>query len=222
MALQLTFNLPTNVRQGANDFFVSEANELAYALLQSPSEWPSHKLALIGPAGSGKTHLAQVFAEQHGATILNATDIRPDHGLPDGPLVVEDGEGLPSESEEWLFHAHNTLARTGRALLITGQTPPARWSITLPDLASRLSAATTAVIQDPDDDLLTAVMFKQFQDRQLIPATDAVSYLLKHLPRTFAALRDIIETLDREALAQSKELTRPFVRSVLDRTPLDG
>ncbi|HCP81959.1 MAG TPA: hypothetical protein DIT67_10340 [Octadecabacter sp.] len=221
MPRQLAFDLPANVRLEAQDFFVSSANEMPYALLQTPSTWPDHKLALIGPAGSGKTHLARVFAEQTGATILNARNITADTPMPTGPLVVEDGDALPTDSEEWLFHAHNALRRDAHALLLTGKTPPSRWGITLPDLASRLSAATRITIENPDDALLTAVLLKHFADRQLAPTPDAVAYLIKHLPRAFDAVRNIVETLDREALAQSKPLSRPFVRTVLDTMHLD-
>ena len=101
-------------------------------------------------------------------------------------------------------------------LLLTGRSAPARWNIALPDLASRLSAATTAKIDDPDDPLLLAVLLKHFQDRQLMPAPDALSYLERHLPRSFDAIRQTVETLDRAALAERKTLTRPFVRRVLD------
>ncbi len=219
MARQLAFDLPANVRLEAQDFFVSGANELAYALLQTPATWPDHKLALIGPAGSGKTHLARVFASRTGAKVLNACDIAPDTPLPSGPLVVEDVDFLGTAQEEWLFHAHNALRRDSHALLITGKTAPSRWNIALPDLASRLSAATTVTIENPDDALLTAVLLKHFADRQLAPTPDAVAYLIKHLPRSFDALRNIVETLDREALAQSKPLSRPFVRAVLDTLP---
>ncbi|SMX33061.1 HdaA/DnaA family protein [Octadecabacter ascidiaceicola] len=216
MARQLAFDLPANVRLEAQDFFVSRANELAYALLQTPATWPDHKLALVGPAGSGKTHLARVFAEQTGATILNAGDITPDTPMPIDPLVIEDGDALAIANEEWLFHAHNALRRDNHALLLTGKTPPSRWGITLPDLASRLSAATSVTIENPDDALLTAVLLKHFADRQLAPTPDAIAYLIKHLPRAFDTVRNIVETLDREALAQSKPLSRPFVRAVLD------
>lgn len=221
MARQLAFDLPTNVRLEAQDFFVSSANELAYALLQTPATWPDHKLMLIGPAGSGKTHLARVFATQSGATILNAENITADRPLPTGPLVVEDGDALAEASEEWLFHAHNALRRDAHPLLLTAKKPPSRWDIALPDLASRLTAATSVTIENPDDALLTAVLLKHFADRQLAPTPDAVAYLITHLPRSFAAVRNIVDALDREALAQSKPLSRPFVRTVLDTLPLD-
>lgn len=220
MTDQLAFDLPANVRLGAEDFFVSDANEQAFALIRNPEGWPDGKLALVGPAGSGKTHLARLFVAQTQADLVAAKDIRPDAPLPEKALVVEDAEALPAEAEEWLFHAHNHL-RSGRLpLLVTGQTPPARWDITLPDLASRLSAATVATIANPDDPLLMAVLLKHFQDRQLAPAPDAISYLQRHLPRSFEAVRSSVEALDREALTQGKPLTRPFVRAVLDSLPL--
>jgi len=222
MPQQLAFDLPTNVRQGAQDFFVSQANEVAYAMLQTPANWPDCKLALIGPAGSGKTHLARVFAAHFGGSVMPATKITPQTPLPHGPLVVEDADSLSTAGEEWLFHAHNSMARDGHVLLLTGRTPPARWSIALPDLASRMSATTTVTIADPDDALLTAVLLKHFADRQLAPTPDAVAYLLKHLPRSFDAVRQSVDALDRAALAQGKPLTRPFVRAVLDTLAPDA
>ena len=221
MARQLTFDLPANVRLGPTDFFVSAANETAFAMINAPQAWPDGKLALIGPAGSGKTHLARVFAANSGAQIVSAKDIAADAPLPETALVVEDGDTLSASAYEWVFHAHNHLRAQGQSFLITGQTPPARWGISLPDLASRLSAATTVTIESPDDPLLMAVLLKHFADRQLAPAPDAILYLQRHLPRSFAAIRQVVQTLDREALAHSKPLSRPFVRAVLDSLPLD-
>lgn len=216
MAAQLTFDLPPTVRQGPADFFVSGANEQAFALVQMPARWPEGKLALIGPPGSGKTHLARLFATASEAEVLQARELRTGAALPEGPLVIEDAQHLPPDGEEWLFHAHNHLRAHGWPLLLTAQTPPARWAITLPDLASRMQATSVATITEPDDALLLAVLMKHFQDRQLSPAPEAVTYLSRHLPRSFAALRDAVDQLDRASLIARKPLTRPFVRSVLD------
>lgn len=222
MAQQLTFDLPPDVRQGPENFFVSAANEQAFAMVRAPQAWPQGKLALVGPAGSGKTHLARVFAQQTGAAMRKASDIDPASPLPETGLILEDTDHLPKGCEEWCFHAHNHLAALGLPLLVTGQTPPARWPITLPDLASRLAAATVVAIRDPDDALLLAVLLKHFADRQIAPAPDAVAYLQKHLPRSFSAVADAVERLDRAALAQGHAMTRPFVRRVLDSAPPDG
>ena len=222
MTRQLTFDLPANVRLGPEDFFVSDANEQAYAMVCTPQAWPDGKLALVGPAGSGKTHLARLFVATSGAQLIAARDIDPAAALPEHPMVVEDCTELAAPAEEWLFHTHNHLRAIGAPFLVTGVSAPARWDIALPDLASRLSAATTVTISNPDDPLLTAVLLKHFADRQLSPAPDAIAYLQRHLPRTFDAIRGAVDALDREALAQSKPLTRPFVRSVLDSLRHDG
>ncbi len=216
MDRQLAFDLPNNVRLGEDDFFVSAANEQAYAMVHAPQAWPDGKLALIGPSGSGKTHLSRVFSAQIDAVILSANALEPDAPLPEGPTVIEDTDELPKRCEEWLFHTHNHLRAQRLPFLITGRSAPARWSITLPDLASRLNAATTVTIGDPDEPLLTAVLLKHFADRQLAPAPDATAYMIKHLPRSFAAVRETVDALDRAALAQRKALTRPFVRTVMD------
>jgi chromosomal replication initiation ATPase DnaA len=216
MSRQLTFDLPATVRLAAEDFFVSNANEQAYSMICAPDAWPDGKLALVGPAGSGKTHLARVFAAAMGARVIKASGIASDAPMPDTPLVVEDGDGIAPSAYEWLFHAHNHLRANTMPLLLTGRTPPARWGITLPDLASRLSAATTITIDNPDDPLLMAVLLKHFSDRQLAPTPDAITYLQRHLPRSFEAIRHAVDVLDREALTQSKPLSRPFVRAVLD------
>ncbi len=216
MPQQLAFDLPADVRLGAENFFVSDANAQAFAMVRTPQAWPDGKLALVGPAGSGKTHLAKLFAAENDAERIKAAEIAPNAPLPEGALVIEDGEALSPASQEWVFHAHNHLRANGLPFLVTGRTAPARWGVTLPDLASRLSAATTVTIDNPDDPLLMAVLLKHFQDRQLMPAPDALTYLQRHLPRTFDAIRKTVETLDREALARRKPLTRPFVREVLD------
>lgn len=222
MARQLAFDLPATVRLEAEDFFVSEANEQPFALICTPSAWPDGKLALVGPAGSGKSHLAGVFAAQNKAQVLEAREIDPSAALPTTALVIEDGEHIPPAAEEWLFHAHNHLRAQGQPLLVTGRTAPARWPLTLPDLVSRLQAMTTATIQTPDEPLLLALLLKHFQDRQLAPAPDAITYLQRHLPRSFDAIRDAVAVLDREALAQGRPLTRPFVQSTLDSSDPDA
>ncbi|MGJ8611002.1 MAG: HdaA/DnaA family protein [Octadecabacter sp.] len=221
MNRQLAFDLPPNVRLEAQDFFVTSANEQAYAMVCAPHSWPDGKLALAGPVGCGKTHLARVFAAQSGATVLAASQIDATAPLPDTALVVEDGDTLPQACEEWLFHAHNHLRAVGLPILVTGKTAPARWDITLPDLASRMSATTTITIDDPDDALLSVVLLKLFSDRQLAPTPNAITYLLNHLPRSFDAIARIVDALDRAALAEHKPLKRTFVRTVLEKMALD-
>ncbi|WP_377512443.1 chromosomal replication initiator DnaA [Octadecabacter sp. R77987] len=224
MAQQLSFDWPTRVALEPDDFFVSDANAAAYAMVSDWENWPDGKLALIGPQGSGKSHLARVFQHLSGAQIIAARDLG-DATLapPEAPcLVVEDVETLPHAGEEWLFHAHNHLRATGGRLLVSAASAPTRWNIALPDLASRMQGTSVIRIGDPDDTLLGAVLMKQFQDRQLSPDLRAFNYLLRNMPRSFEAVAWVVAELDHAAMAEQRSITVPLARVVLDKLGADG
>lgn len=217
MTRQRAFDLPPRVSLGHDDFLVSDANRLAYTTVRTAESWPEGKLALVGPAASGKTHLARIFAAAHDAPVLDAGAL--DTSAPfGGPALVIEGMDapLPPEAQEWLFHAHNAIARSRGHLLMTARTPPTRWPLTLGDLRSRAEAATVARIDPPDDALLTGVLLKHFADRQITPRPAALGYLVAHMDRSFATARDLVARIDTAALEAGRPVTRDLVRDVLD------
>ncbi|MCC7320467.1 MAG: chromosomal replication initiator DnaA [Rubellimicrobium sp.] len=222
MTRQLTFDLPGAEAMGPGDFFVSASNAAAHAMVTGGARWPGGRLALIGPPGSGKTHLARIHAAATGATVIAARDLRPTPlpaplPAPDARLVIEDMEHLPQASEEWLFHLLNHLGAGGGHILLTAATAPARWPVALPDLASRLQAVTPVRIGDPDDALLFAVMAKLLADRQIAPEPGLVPWLVPRIERSFAAARRVVALLDAACLSEGRALTRTFAREVLTR-----
>ena len=215
MAEQLAFDLPVKPSLARGDFFVSEANRLAVARLEAGG-WPNGKLMLIGPEGSGKTHLAHVWAETSGAEVVDASQIsRLDIGAVACPVAVDDAEGIADETA--LFHLHNHLASQGHDLLLTGRTPPARWSIALPDLRSRMEATDIVRIDAPDDTLLAAVLMKLFADRQTVATPPAITWLTSHIDRSFSEAQRAVARIDAAALAQGRAVTRDLVAEVLDK-----
>lgn len=222
MPEQLSFDLPVTVSQGAEDFFVAPPNQTAYAMVTGGG-WPDGKLALIGPKGSGKSHLLRVWQQQSRAQIIDAATLDPTADLPaaGAAIGIDNAETLHQSAEEYLFHLHNHLRATGGQLLVTGATPPIRWPVQLPDLASRLQAATLAQIEDPDDDLLRAVMLKQFADRQIAPPPEVIAYLIPRIERSFAAAAQIVEALDTTAMARNSAISRTLARSLLAQDPPD-
>ena len=219
MATQLSLNLPGTPALGREDFLVAPSNALAMALIDAWPDWQAGKLVVTGPEGSGKTHLAHVWAARSGAQVVKAIEIAEAAipALAAGPVAVEDIPNIAgqAEAETALFHLHNLTLANGHTLMFTGRTPLAAWPIALPDLKSRLQGAATAELAPPDDALLAAVLAKQFNDRQILPKPDVIPYLVKHMDRSFAAARDIVAQLDAASLARQQPITRPLAVEVL-------
>jgi chromosomal replication initiation ATPase DnaA len=216
---QLAFDLPARAALTRADFFVSPSNALALRVVEGWRDWPGRKLVLVGPAGSGKTHLAHVWAEEADGVILPVEALaRADMAALAGRrIAVEDAHRLTGpEAEAHLFHLHNLVTGEG-ALLLTAETPPRDWGLALPDLVSRLQAAPVARLEAPDDALLSAVMVKLFADRQVAVPANLIPYLVSRMPRSVAAARALVAALDAEALAGGRPITRSLAAGVLDR-----
>jgi chromosomal replication initiation ATPase DnaA len=217
MADQLSFDWPTGVALGPDDFFVSQANAQAFAMLSAPGTWPEGKLVVTGPSGAGKSHLAGIFRAQSDALLLDAADIPADFQTETPAVIIEDMENLPRASEEAVFHLHNNLRAIDGLLLMTSHTPPVRWPIALPDLASRMQAATVVEITNPDDALVSALILKLFADRQISPKPALVQYLSTRIERSYGAAAAIVAQLDAAALAQGRKINKTLAADLLDK-----
>lgn len=213
MTRQLVLDLPLRTARGRDDFFVSPANAQALAALDGWAGWPQGKAVLCGPEGAGKTHLAQVWAEATGATVLAAADL-PGADLPalaTAAVAIEDADRIGparAAAETALFHLHNLLAEAGRPLLVTAASPPRDWGLALPDLASRMQAAPLIRLDPPDDTLLRAVLVKLFADRQVAVAPQVVDYLIPRMTRSLDTARALVADLDARAMAERRPITR--------------
>jgi chromosomal replication initiation ATPase DnaA len=213
---QLALALPHAESFAREDFLTGASNEAALAMIERWPDWPDRVLALVGPEGAGKSHLAAIWAEIAGARRVSAralgeTDLLA--ALATGALVIEDASAALDERA--LFHLLNLIREEEGFLLITAQAAPARWGVALPDLASRLRAVPTVALSAPDDALLRAVLVKLFADRQLGVDTALVSYLTTRIERSFAAARAAVEALDREALRMQRPVTRALAAELL-------
>lgn len=215
-AEQLFFDWALPVALGPEDFFVSDANADAHAMIAGGLRWPDRKLALIGPEGSGKTHLVRIWQGLTGAERRDARELGDALPPPGACVAVEDAEALPRESETTLFHLHNHVLATGGRLLLTSDRPPARWGVRLPDLASRMQATTVVRLDAPDDALLEALLAKQFADRQLFPAPGVLAWIARRIERSHAAAAVAVASLDRASLAEGRRVSLALARRVLD------
>lgn len=217
---QLILDLPHEPSRRREDFIVTPANRAALTLVEAWPDWPAPGLLVIGPAGSGKSHLGQIWRERSHARLVPAAAL--DEALladiaPASTLLVEDADRCLA-SERALFHLLNLTGETGLSLLITARTPPPRWGLGLPDLASRLTALPSIALEAPDDDLLAAVMAKQFSDRQVAVDPEILGYLVQRMERSLASASAIVDRLDRMALAEGRRITKALAARVVGQS----
>lgn len=216
---QLPLDLPHRPHFSRADFLVAEANEAALKALDAFSG--SGVLAISGPPGSGKTHLAHVWASRTGARWITTATLN--EALPDLAaskslaLVFDAADQVAGDAalEQGLFHLLNLVRQQDGALLLTGRQPPSRWAVALPDLRSRLSALQTVAVGAPDEALLGAVLVKLFSDRQVSLGGEVIAYLLPRMDRSLGFARRLVARMDAEALAGKRPITVPLAAKVL-------
>lgn len=213
MAWQQRLSFPGPGAYRRDQFVVGACNREALTLLDAWPAWPGGAVALIGPEGSGKTHLARIWAERAAATALDAA--APDLSAPGaGAVLVEDVDrGL---NEEGLFHLFNQAARPGRGLLVTARRPPGAWTLALPDLRSRAGALTVAELDEPDDATLEAVLRQLFDQRQVTPSDDLILYLIRRMERSIRAAADLVDRIVLRADMEGRPIGRGLARTLLD------
>jgi chromosomal replication initiation ATPase DnaA len=214
---QLTLDLEHAESYARDDFLGGPSNAAALTLIDCWPDWPNRVVALIGPEGAGKSHLASVWAGLAGARSIAARALR-DHDVPaalaTGALVVEDAAEAGFD-ETAMFHLLNLAREEGAFVLLTTRTAPVAWTIRTRDLASRLKAVPVVALAPPDDALLRAVLVKLFADRQLGVDEQLVGYVATRISRSFADAKAAVATLDQEAMRRQRPLTRALAAEVL-------
>jgi chromosomal replication initiation ATPase DnaA len=200
------------------DFLRGPSNQAALATIEQwPQAWPARALILVGPEGSGKSHLAAIWADAAGARLVAARALDPSTipaTLSTGALVVEDVvAGMLDERA--LFHLLNLARELDDFVLLTARTAPAAWGLGLRDLASRLEALPMVSLAPPDDALLRAVLVKLFADRQISVDESLIGYIATHIERSFAAVREIVSRLDAEGMRRKRPLSRALAAEML-------
>ncbi len=220
---QLPLNLPLEPRFGREDFLVSPSNETAWEMFERWPAWPGRMILLLGPTGSGKSHLAAIWAKRARARVLSAASL-PLADLPAiaaaGAVLVEDADRA-RQAETELFHLINLLQASEGYLAVTARSWPDAWGVQTKDLLSRLRLAPAIEISEPDDALIRAVLVKHFIDRQLVVDTSVVEYLAVRIERSLDAARNVVELLDKTSLAAGRAITRPMAAEVLRETGVE-
>jgi len=213
---QLPLPLTHRPAQGREDFLVSDSNAVAVTWIDRWPEWPQPVAILVGPTGSGKSHLADVWRTRAKALPCEAQALR-EEDVPDllatKALVVENLHQL--RDPEALFHLLNFARETQSSLLITSAESPSALRFTLPDLMSRLNAAPQVQLHAPDDMLLIQLIAKHFADRGVHATPTMLEYISNRIDRSAHAARDVVQRIDMHALSHGKRLNMSVIRDVL-------
>jgi chromosomal replication initiation ATPase DnaA len=217
MPQQLPLPFQHQPRYHARDFIPAFSNREALAWLDA--DWPEQRLVLFGPEGCGKSHVLHIWAARANAALLSGATLTDLDSLPQhGALALDDADSVGDET--LLFHLLNTARDRGLRLLLASRSAPSRWPVRLPDLSSRLRAMTAVQIGPPGDELLGALLKRLVADRQLAMTQAAQDWVLHHLPRSPAAIREAVARLDRESLASGVAITRSLAVTVLKEDDL--
>jgi chromosomal replication initiation ATPase DnaA len=213
----LAFALPHAESLSRDNFLEGPANAEALGLIDCWPDWPNRVMLLVGPEGSGKSHLAAIWAEEAGArsTMAHALTAAAVPGaLATGALVVEDLTA-GNFDDRALFHLLNLARQEEAYVLITARLAPSAMEVDLRDLRSRLRAVPVVHLMPPDDGLFRALIVKFCADRQLSIDESVVSYLASRIERSFAAARRTVALLDAEALRLGRPVTRALAAELL-------
>ena len=214
---QMRLPLQSDLPEGADRFVVSDSNRAAVEAL---ADWPNligGVMAICGPAGSGKSRLAQMWAERVGAVALHGGEA----ALID-PLEIEGRPVLLDRAmdadDETLFHLINLAQAPGGAMLMVSRPAPSAWAVDLPDLRSRLDAVFSVPVEAPDDAVLAAMLEARFAERGIRPTKDVIPWLLRRIDRSAAAAEAVVERLD----ALHRPVTRALAREALEGGETSG
>ena len=216
-AAQLPLDFGHRPAMGRDDFLVTQSNIMAVDMIDRWPDWQSPVAALVGPVGSGKSHLGEVWRTRSKAGKVQIGDLSLEK-MPElmtgKALLVENAPGDDLD-QKMFFHFLNYVRETKSHALITSARMPSHWQVTLPDLASRLRAMPVSSLEEPDDVLLRAVLVKLFADRQIAVDETVIGFLVLRMERSLEVAGHLVDLIDRTAMARKVSITRPFVAKLM-------
>ena len=223
---QLVLGLSLKEALEKEDFFISPSNLDAVTLLGNTDRWASGVLLLVGPKGSGKTHLCTVWSKEQKAKQLKLEAVLPEieKGLNHDVICIEDIDFIEeaerqkkSKIEEGIFHLINSIRSRGGKLLISSSKMPSALPISLKDLVSRLQSFSNINIKEPDDSLVMALLLKYFNDRQIYIKHSNLTYIAARIDRTYSSIYEFVDYVDHKSLVLNTKINRPFIESALSQ-----
>ena len=212
--LLLDFDIKTNFND--HDYYVSNSNFFAFNLIDKWPNWEKRILNISGEKYSGKTHLANIFKSKSSAFFLNESQINDDafKKIKLYESIIVDGFSNTID-ERLIYSVFNLVDQDSKYLLINSETPLGEINFELPDLASRSKNLLHAKIEPPDDDLIFAIILKNFSDRQIKLEKKIIEFIINRIDRSYSKISEFIYKIDELSLKKKKPINLKTIKEIL-------
>ena len=198
------------------DFYVSKSNSQVFNFIK---DWTKHNekfLNIIGDEFSGKSHIINIFLEKNKALKIETKNLNDDFlkrtKFYDN-LILED---LTSKVDEKLFYSLiNIVEAENKKLIITSRVPIVNINFNLEDLKSRSKNFFLTKIENPDDDLVFALILKNLSDRQISIDKKLIDYIIKRIDRSYSKISNFIYKIDKIGLKKKRSIDFKIIKEAL-------
>ena len=213
---QLVLKFPQQQAYKKEDFYVSPSNQEAYDFINSWPKWIKRIVNIFGPKGSGKSHLASILKNKTSCLQVDSNRLNEKIFYKFKTNEVLIIENLNEKvSEELLFSLWNIALQDNKYFLINSIKPISSYKFKLPDLISRIKSSLIIGINLPNDDLISAIIVKNFSDKQIMVEKKHIDYILKRIDRSYEKISQFILTLDRYSLKKGSPFSFKLIKEVL-------
>ena len=213
---QLILKFPTHQAYKKEDFYVSPSNQEAYDFINNWPKWIKRIVNIFGPSGSGKSHLSSILKTKTKCLEILANELNENiifEFKTKEVLIIENfNEKIP---EELLFSLWNIALQDNKYFLINSIKPISSYKFKLPDLTSRVKSSLNIGIKLPSDDLISAIIAKNFSDKQIMVEEKHIDYIIKRIDRSYEKISQFILTLDRYSLKKGSPFGLKLIKEVL-------
>ena len=216
---QLVFKFPFKTRYFEQDFFVSSNNFSAYKLIESWPNWPGKWVNIIGPTGSGKTHLSKILEKKiKKLKVVDETNVNEKiiSELRNFDCLIIDNFKNKIE-DKLLYSILNQSKQLENFIVINSKLQLNKFEIKLKDLKSRFNSFIFIGIDLPTDDLLQVIISKSFSDKQINLSPKVSEYIVKNVDRSYEKMFKFLSDLDELSLSSGKSININLIKKVLNQ-----
>ena len=213
--LLLDFNYKQNFKE--DDFYVGQCNYYAYELINKWPKWEKNFLNISGEKYSGKSHLLNIFLKKFNGIKIESNSLIDEHFKEIKPyqnIVLEDLNS--NVNEKLIYTLFNIIDQDNKFLVITSSNPITEINFQLEDLRSRTKNCLLAKIENPDDELMFALILKNLSDRQIILDKKLIDFIIKRIDRSYGKIFEFIYKIDEISLKKKKSIDFKIINEALE------